>query len=162
MLIDLLISSLKITNKYKSHFHNFMLEFHEALHHLRIDMTKANSKNFYLIIQLARQLARKYKVICLDELQINNISDATLVGRLFKCLIDNGTFVKMSSNRPPRELFKDGLQREHFLTFIELVEQRMLVYHLNSHKDYRLKKIVRLDEVYLYPFGQKHLQPCMK
>jgi cell division protein ZapE len=155
MLIDLFFGSLETNNKYKSHFHNFMLEFHEALHQLRLEMAKANSKNSDPVLQLARQLADKYEVICLDELQINNIADAMLVGRLFQCLVDNGTFVVMSSNRPPHELFKDGLQRERFIPFIELVEQRMLVYHLNSNRDYRVEKVAGLDKVYIHPLGQK-------
>ncbi|TAN63025.1 MAG: cell division protein ZapE, partial [Magnetospirillum sp.] len=90
------------------------------------------------IPKLARAIASEAWLLCLDELQITDIADAMIVGRLFKCLMDDGVVVVITSNRPPGDLYKDGLQRERFVPFIRLIEDRLDVLELNSERDYRL------------------------
>jgi cell division protein ZapE len=86
---------------------------------------------------------------------VNNIVDAMIVGRLFKVLVEKGVFLVFTSNRAPQELFKDGLQRERFLPFIELIETRLFIYHLNSFQDYRLSKVPSLDKFYFHPLNEE-------
>lgn len=154
MLMDLFYNSLDLKNKQRIHFHQFMLDFHNALHMYRNKNQNINNSNDQ-VIMLAKQIAKKVKVLCLDELQVNNIADAMIVDRLFRAIIDEGTFIVITSNRHPEGLFKDGLQRERFLPFIDLVKEKFLIFRLNNFKDYRLDKITGLDKFYFYPLNQE-------
>lgn len=152
MLMDLFYTHLNIKKKQRIHFHEFMLNFHSTLHKYRESTQNTASADDQVII-IAKQIASNNKVLCLDELQINNIADAMIVGRLFKAIIERGTFVVMTSNRPPQDLFKDGLQRERFLPFIDLIQNEFLTFHLDNSKDYRLEKVTSLKETYFWPLN---------
>src|SRR3546814_10777589 len=86
-------------------------------------------------------IAAEAKLLCFDEMVVNNTADAMILSRLFTGLIDRGVVVVTTSNRPPRDLYKDGLNREHFLPFIALIEERLDVLSLNGPIDYRMDRL---------------------
>lgn len=152
MLLNIFFGALTTPKKLYKHFHEFMIGIHKELHSQQ-KQNESGLKKKDFIIKIADELAEKYHVIYLDELQINNIADAMLVGRLFKALQERGVYVFFSSNFYPDELFKDGLQRERFLPFIELVNANFDVFNLNNYRDYRLDKLSQIVSVYLFPLS---------
>lgn len=150
-IINLFFETLNTDKKYKTHFHEFMLMVHKLFDEYR----KKDIADDY-IPKIAKDLAKKYKVIILDELQINNIADAMIVGRLFSEIINAGSLVFFTSNRKPNELFKDGLQRERFLPFIDLIYSKLSVFHLSGDTDYRFAKMQNLERKFLYPINAEN------
>jgi cell division protein ZapE len=92
--------------------------------------------------------------LCFDEFHVSNIADAMILARLFTHLFDVGTTVVCTSNWPPHELYKNGLQRERFLTFIDLIKKKMQIYHLGGLIDHRFEKM-RGMQTYFTPLGQE-------
>ncbi|MDO8605800.1 MAG: cell division protein ZapE [Phaeospirillum sp.] len=135
MLMDVFFHSASIAGKKRVHFHEFMRDLHADIHRWRQSPSRGDSDP---IPKLARAIASEAWLLCLDELQVTDIADAMIVGRLFKCLMDDGVVVVITSNRPPGDLYKDGLQRDRFIPFIRLLEARLDVLELNSERDYRL------------------------
>ncbi len=152
MLLNIFFGALTTPKKLHKHFHEFMIGIHKELHSQQKQNDSGLKKKDF-IIKIADELAEKYHVVYLDELQINNIADAMLVGRLFKALQERGVFVFFSSNFYPDELFKDGLQRERFLPFIELLEAKFDIFNLNNYRDYRLDKLSQIASAYLFPLS---------
>jgi cell division protein ZapE len=135
MLMDLFIETLGIEGKRRDHFHSFMLNVDRKIAEAR----KAELKD--PLVAVAKQMADEVRCLAFDEMVVNNTADAAIMGRFFTALMENGTVVVTTSNRPPRDLYKDGLNRSLFLPFIELVESRMDVLSLNGPTDYRLDRI---------------------
>ena len=135
MLMDLFYDCVRINRKRRVHFHEFMLEVHERLRAARA--TEAGDP----IPIVARELKGEARLIAFDEMVVNNSADAMILSRLFTALIEAGTTVVATSNRPPHDLYKDGLNREHFLPFIALIEARLDVITLNGPTDYRLQRL---------------------
>lgn len=136
MLMDLFHDTLDIAGKRRVHFHAFMQEVHALLREVR------QRESGDPIPQVAAIIARDLRCLAFDEMVVNNAADAMIMSRLFSALIrDRGITVVATSNRPPRDLYKDGLNREHFLPFIALVESGMDVLELNGPTDYRLDRI---------------------
>jgi cell division protein ZapE len=146
MLMDLAFEHIDIRPKRRVHFHEFMLETHERLRVAR-ERQEGNP-----IEPVAEAIAAEARLLCFDEMQVTNPADAMIVSRLFGKLLDEGVKVVTTSNRPPRDLYKDGLNRELFLPFIELIEQRMLVVEVNGPTDYRLDRLSGV-EVWHIPNG---------
>ena len=140
MLMDLFIETLAIDRKRRVHFHAFMQEVHALLREVR------KGKTGDPIPLLARQLAEGIRCLAFDEMVVNNSADAMIMSRLFRALIeDEGVTVVTTSNRPPHDLYKDGLNREHFLPFIDLIWERLEVMSLNGPTDYRLDRLGGID-----------------
>jgi len=136
MLMDLFHETLAIGEKRRVHFHAFMLEVHQRLRDAR------RSEEGDPIPQVAEALAEDLRCLAFDEMVVNNSADAMIMSRLFRALIvDEGVTVVATSNRPPRDLYKDGLNREHFLPFITLIESALDVLELNGPLDYRLDRL---------------------
>ncbi|HTN14043.1 MAG TPA: cell division protein ZapE [Sphingomonadaceae bacterium] len=136
MLMDLFHQTLPLARKRRVHFHAFMLEVHALLR----DARKSESGD--PIPQVAAKLAENLQVFAFDEMVVNNSADAMIMSRLFRALIvDEGVTVVTTSNRAPSELYKNGLNREHFLPFIALIESEMDVLALNGPVDYRLQRL---------------------
>ncbi|MED5546488.1 cell division protein ZapE [Novosphingobium decolorationis] len=136
MLMDLFHQTLDITAKRRVHFHAFMLEVHALLNEER----KKESGD--PIPPVAATIARNVQCLAFDEMVVNNSADAMIMSRLFTQLIEHeGVTIVTTSNRAPSELYKDGLNREHFLPFIDLIEQELDVYTLNGPTDYRLQRL---------------------
>jgi cell division protein ZapE len=147
-LMDLFYDAVDITPKRRVHFHAFMLDVHARLHHYRQHPVHGDDP----IPPTARDLAREAKLLCFDEMQISDIADAMIVGRLFTALFAEGVCVVTTSNRPPMDLYKDGLNRALFLPFIALLEQKLDIMSLNGPTDYRLERLSGV-QVYHVPNG---------
>lgn len=143
MLMDLFFDSLKIHRKRRVHFHEFMLEVHERLRDAR------KSENGDPIPPVAAAIADEARLLAFDEMVVNNMADAAILSRLFTALLDARVTVVTTSNRPPRDLYKDGLNRELFLPFIDLLEDRLDVMTLNGPTDYRLERLGGVDTWYV-------------
>ena len=146
MLMDLAFDNIDVSPKRRTHFHAFMLEVHERLREAR------KSEEGDPVIRVAHDLADEVKFLAFDEMMVTNAADAMIMSRLFTALIDEGVAIVTTSNRPPRDLYKDGLNRELFVPFIELIEARMEVLSLNGPTDYRLDRMQGLD-TWLVPNG---------
>jgi cell division protein ZapE len=135
MLMDLAFASIDVAPKRRVHFHEFMLEVHERL---RAERLKEVGDP---IPPVARAIAAEARLLAFDEMVINNSADAMILSRLFAQLLENGVTVVTTSNRPPRDLYLGGLNRELFLPFIDLVERALDVVPLNGPTDYRLERL---------------------
>lgn len=140
MLMDLFHDNLQIRRKRRVHFHAFMLEVHAMLR----DERKKEAGD--PILPVAAALGEQLRVLAFDEMVVNNSADAMIMSRLFTSLIvDHGVTIVTTSNRAPGELYKDGLNREHFLPFIALIERALDVLPLNGAVDYRLERLAGMD-----------------
>ncbi|HXD01714.1 MAG TPA: cell division protein ZapE, partial [Novosphingobium sp.] len=149
MLMDLFHDTLRIAEKRRAHFHAFMLEVHALL---REERKKESGDP---IPPVAATIARGLKVLAFDEMVVNNSADAMIMSRLFTALImSEGVTVVTTSNRAPGQLYKDGLNREHFLPFIALIERELDVLTLNGPTDYRLDRLTGIDTWYC-PLGEE-------
>jgi len=136
MLMDLFHDTLAIPAKRRAHFHAFMLEVHAHLREAR------KSETGDPIPPVAAAIAADLRVLAFDEMVVNNSADAQIMSRLFTALIrDHGLVIVTTSNRAPTDLYKDGLNREHFLPFIALIENTLDVIALNGPVDYRLQRL---------------------
>jgi len=146
MLMALAFAHIDVHPKRRVHFNEFMLETHARL---RVAREREEGDP---IEPVAEQIAAEARLLCFDEMQVTNPADAMILSRLFGKLLEEGVKVVTTSNRPPRDLYKDGLNRELFVPFIELIERRMLVVPVNGPIDYRLERLTGV-EVWHVPNG---------
>ena len=159
MLMDLFFSHAPIALKRRVHFHSFMLEIHSFLHQWRyID---ADSRIALLgtdeddpVPPLAKKISHESLLLCFDEFQVTDVTDAMLLGRLFKELFDRGVVMVLTSNRIPDDLYKDGLNRSLFLPAIELLKERLQVTALDGIVDYRLERMKGV-KTYHFPLNKR-------
>ena len=135
MLMDLFFAGVAFAPKRRMHFHEFMAEVHE-----RIQRGRATSDGDPIPF-VAAEIAGEAGLLCLDEFQVTDIADAMILGRLFKGLFERGAVVVATSNAEPRELYRNGLNRQLFLPFVDMLEERMDVVELAAAKDFRLQKL---------------------
>jgi cell division protein ZapE len=145
MLMDLFFGAVEATPKRRVHFHAFMQDVHARLHAARRHAQDA-------IAPVAEALAREARLLCLDEMQIADIADAMIVGRLFESLFAKGVTLVTTSNLPPEDLYRDGLNRRLFLPFIALMRQKLDVVALAGDTDYRQGR-VKAHETFVTPLG---------
>ncbi len=143
MLMDLLYELVEVP-KQRSHFHAFMQWVHGAIADARKDGVED------AIAPVAADLAARVRFLAFDEMQITDITDAMIVGRLFEALFAAGVVVVTTTNRVPDDLYKDGLNRQLFLPFIALLKDRMEVHELASDLDYR-QSVLAGSPVYFTP-----------
>lgn len=146
MLMDLFVAHLGDVPKRRVHFHAFMQEIHAGLHEAR----KRGVED--ALAPVADKVAAEVRLLAFDEMQITDITDAMLVGRLFERLMAAGVAIVTTSNRVPDDLYKDGLNRALFLPFIEMIKTRMVVHELVSETDYRQQRLAGA-QVYFTPAG---------
>jgi cell division protein ZapE len=150
MLMDLFFEHAEVAKKRRVHFHQFMIEVHDAVHAWRQDANKKSERD--PLPQIAEKIAAETWLLCFDEFLVTNIADAMILGRLFTALFQNGVVVVTTSNFAPDDLYKNGLQRARFLPFIELLKQRLDCLELASPTDYRLARLKAM-RVYHAPLG---------
>ncbi|MEM9198243.1 MAG: cell division protein ZapE [Pseudomonadota bacterium] len=148
MLMDLFFDAAPVARKRRVHFHAFMQEVHGGIARARA----AGARD--PIAQVAEEIAPGATLLCFDELQITDITDAMIVGRLFEALFARGVVVVTTSNRPPDDLYKDGLNRDLFLPFIALLKERLEVHELASTRDHRLGRATG-SQVWFSPLDAK-------
>ncbi len=141
-LMDLFYDTLPFENKQRLHFHRFMHRVHEEL------IARKDERD--PLTQIAADWASRARVICFDEFFVSDIADAMLLGGLFQGLINNGVTLVATSNIPPDDLYKDGLQRARFLPAIDLLKSSCDIMELDSQVDYRLR-ILEQAEIYHSP-----------
>lgn len=146
-IMDMFYECVPGNNKRRVHFNSFMLEVHDRLHEKR----KAGVRGDPLPI-IARELVQEGWLLCFDEFQVTDVGDAMIMQRLFGAMFDAGLVVVATSNRPPDDLYKGGLQRELFLPFIDELKGKTDVHPLESDTDYRLTG-TQADGTYYTPLG---------
>ncbi|KAI8813510.1 AFG1-like ATPase-domain-containing protein [Cladochytrium replicatum] len=175
MVMDLFYNSIPIERKRRIHFHAFMHDVHRRIHAARTALNVKHQQQFDAIPPIAQELANEAWLLCFDELQVTDISDAMIlrfeymrgfgVGgnahlvvlarrRLFTELFNRGTVMVTTSNRPPDDLYKNGIQRSSFVPTIDLLKERCLVHTLNSGIDYRRQKREKVG-VFMCPLNEE-------
>ena len=146
MVMDLFYETVQTTPKRRIHFHAFMQDVHKRLHAARQSQVQD------AIAPVARAIAKEARLLCLDEMQVTDIADAMIVGRLFEGLLAAGTVIVTTSNLKPDDLYRNGLNRQLFLPFIRLIGEKLDVVSLDSTTDYRLGR-VKAHETFLTPIS---------
>lgn len=134
-LMDGFYHCLPYRRKRRIHFHNFMAEVHHEMKRLADQPDP--------LMALAGQIAQSTRLLCLDELHVDDIADAMILGRLLAALFKQGVVLLTTSNYPPEGLYPNGLQRQNFLPAIALLQRELKVLHFDGNKDYRLLQLVR-------------------
>lgn len=152
MLMDLFFdeASIKINKlikKRKVHFHQFMIETHDWLHQHRGEGMDD------LLPRYADYVSNQAKLLCFDEFHVTDVADAMILGRLFTELFNRNVVIVATSNWAPHHLYEGGLQRDRFLPFIKLLQEKMAVLYLDSDKDYRTIANPDQDLYYFYPLS---------
>jgi cell division protein ZapE len=137
-----------VVRKRRTHFHEFMIDVHERVHAFRQQMKLGEHAGTDPIHLAAVELAQEAWLLCFDEFHVTDIADAMILGRLFAQLFECGVVVVATSNVPPEELYKDGLNRALFVPFIRLLEQRLEVVRLAARTDFRLEKLAGMPVWY--------------
>lgn len=145
MLMDLFVSCVDVPAR-RVHFHAFMQEIHGAMHEVR--KTGVDDA----LAPVAKSVSDSVRLLAFDEMQITDITDAMIVGRLFEALFAAGVVVVTTSNRVPDDLYKHGLNRQLFVPFIEHIKAQMVVHELASVTDYRQDRL-KGAPVYFHPLG---------
>lgn len=146
-LMNLFYEELPIKEKYRIHFHHFMLDIHEKLGNLN-QQKGQRQKN--PLQQIAIELSKNYRLLCIDEFIVTNITDAMILSELLRALFKHQVCLVATSNRIPDDLYINGLQRERFLPAIELIENHCEVFHLDGGVDHRTSLLEQAD-IYYYP-----------
>lgn len=129
------------------HYQSFMEEIHKSLHQLQGKSDEMVMEN------LADLIYKRAKILCIDEFEIKDITDAMLIMRIFNFLIEREVFIVLTTNTVPDNLYKDGLQRELFLPFIDMVKKGFEVMLLDNNKDYRFEKICNFEQRIFFPLN---------
>lgn len=152
MLMDMFFETSPIRRKKRVHFHEFMGDVHERIHHHREKVKKGEATGDDPIGPVANTIADEVRLMCFDEFTVRDIADAMIMRRLFTKLFERNVVIVATSNVDPDDLYKDGLRRADFLPFIDLLKQNVSVLHLDARTDFRLEKLGS-QQVYSYPLG---------
>lgn len=142
MLMDMLYENISLTKKRRLHFNEFMIDVHKRIHAFKLaaprpDHSDKTARPLDPIPPVASKISDEIMFLCFDEFQVTDVADALIMKRLFTCLFEKGIVVMATSNRHPKDLYKNGLQRPSFLPFIPILEKHCEVIHLASTIDYR-------------------------
>jgi cell division protein ZapE len=132
-MMDLFFQSLPFPERRRRHFHRFMHEVHAEL--------KTLQQRAAPLEVVGERIAHETRVLCFDELFVSDIADAMILGGLFEALFKRGVTLVATSNLPPRDLYKNGLQRQRFVPTIELLEQHLEIVAVAGAVDYRLRRL---------------------
>ena len=143
-LMDSFYMIVPLHRKTRLHFHEFMREVHRELEELKGQADPLD--------ELARRVAKRYRLICFDEFHVSDIADAMILYRLLDKLFENGVQFVMTSNYDPDTLYPDGLHRDRMLPAIELIKEKLDVVNVDAGIDYRQRTLAQV-EVYHTPLG---------
>jgi cell division protein ZapE len=147
MLMDVFFTTSPVNRKRRAHFHEFMADVHERVHVYRQESKNGDGED--PIRRAAAAIAEESFLLCFDEFHVTDIADAMILSRLFTRLFELGVVVVATSNLPPQELYKDGLNRALFLPFIALLEKHCDVVRLEARTDFRLEKLTGMPVWYV-------------
>ena len=152
MLMDMFFETAPVAHKRRVHYHDFMIEVQGKVHEWRQAQKDRRDKETDPLPKIATGIAAEAWLLCFDEFHVTDIADAMILARLFGALFEAGVVVVATSNWPPDELYRHGLQRESFLPFIALVKRKLDILHLDSPTDYRRIRLQAL-KTYHAPLG---------
>jgi len=152
-LLDSFYRCLPLVRRRRVHFHHFMRDVHRELDELKGIADPLDA--------LGARIAKRYRLICFDEIALSDVADALILGRLLTRTLDKGVVYCMTSNYHPDELYKGGLKREDFLPAIELIKSRLDVIQVDGGVDYR-KRALRRVKVYHAPLAAETDQALMQ
>ncbi|VXC04620.1 cell division protein ZapE [Brevundimonas sp. G8] len=143
MLMDLFYSATPEPRKTRAHFHAFMARIHDLVKQWREGDAKTRKAVFGThkgddpIPPIARLIASEARLLCFDELQVTDIADAMILGRLFEALFEDRVVLAITSNRAPEDLYKNGINRQLFTPFIDIIRDRCAVVEMAGARDWR-------------------------
>ncbi len=159
MIMDMFHDLVPVKRKRRAHFHDFMADVHERINAHRQALKNGETKQDDPIPPVADALAEQAWVLCFDEFTVTDIADAMILSRLFRALFERGVVLVATSNVEPDNLYREGLNRQLFLPFVELLKAHVDVVNLDARTDYRLEKLNHLP-VYLSPLSEE-TKRCM-
>jgi len=160
MLMDWFCDAAPMNDKKRVHFHEFMMKTHARINAWRkMDSNTRKRSDFYVrgagddpIAPVAKQIASEAALLCFDEFHVTDITDAMILSRLFEALWSRGVIVVATSNRPPIDLYQNGLNRPLFEPFIEMMPQHLIIHEFAGKTDHRLRQLTAAP-VYYSPLG---------
>ena len=144
--MDAFYDTLPFEQKQRMHFHRFMYQVHEKLKHFEGQTNPLK--------RIAKEFSQKTRVLCFDEFFVSDITDAMILATLLEALFEQGVTLVATSNIPPDELYRNGLQRARFLPAITLIQKHCQVFHLDAGIDYRLRTLTQAS-IYHFPLDDK-------
>ena len=163
MLMDLFYSATPEPRKTRAHFHAFMARVHDLVRQWRDGDAKARKAVFGThrgddpIPPVAKLIASEARLLCFDELQVTDIADAMILGRLFEALFEEKVVLAVTSNRAPGDLYKNGINRQLFTPFIDIIRERCDVVETTGARDWRLDRM-RSARVWHTPEGRAEFE----
>ena len=146
MLMDWFFEDAAVKAKKRVHFHAFMLDVHARINHWR------KTGDGDPIKPVAKEIAAEAELLCFDEFHVTDITDAMILSRLFEALWGRGIVVVATSNRPPEDLYKHGLNRQLFEPFIDMMPEHLIIHEFAGETDHRLRQL-QAAPVYYTPLG---------
>ena len=141
MLMDIFYRAVPAKRKRRVHFHDFMADVHGRIHAHREALKEGTVKEDDPIPPVAKALFEEAWVLCFDEFTVTDIADAMILSRLFTQLFERGAVLVATSNVEPDELYRDGLNRQLFLPFVDLLKSHVEIVSLDARTDYRLQTL---------------------
>jgi predicted ATPase len=162
VVMDLFFEHCLVPKKRRVHFHKFMLEVHSRIREEKQRMLVQHGRDIHInllserdaIKIVANKVADEANLLCFDEFQVLDICDAMILSKLFDTLWNRGTVLVATSNRPPTDLYKDGLNRHYFLPFIDSLQRNCIVRSMNSDLDYRMIDSHKMGQAFLHPINE--------
>ncbi len=141
MLMDLFFEAAPVERKRRAHFNDFMQDVHARVRRAREAIAAGRLKGEDPIAPVAAELSAEAELLCFDEFAVNDVADAMILARLFGAMFENGLTLVATSNVEPWKLYPEGLNRNHFLKFVDLLVSRVRVMKLEAAGDYRLDRL---------------------
>ena len=156
MIMDIFFENIQLSSKRRLHFHDFMKEVHSEIYSIGQD-----NKNIDPIEIFSKQFTENTSLLCFDEMEIRDIADAMIIYRLFKSLFSKGLVLVTTSNQPPENLYRNGLHRDRFLPFIDLININMKVSKISEGKDWRKSSLIG-KKTWLNPINSENSEEVDK